>query len=270
MSYIGKLWYYNAVQHAKDGMANSVDPDQTAPLGAVWSVSPLFAQTYLSPYLECLWENEFIFNWEVNILFCTWKEIRLLMVYSYWNLINIWIISGFFHLSKAHFEMSNVHNVSKYKTIQAVCIQNSLPKKILAHHLTCILQEPKSRQEDLHSKIFDPSYIISRIQRLEGKQCGYRCGSSSWAATSGSTLFANSTIFIVAFQMLTKRSFLDASANAAMDHNCSSRTFVQASLKSEDRVILTFLKLLFTSIENPCEIVSLSWSDSFYFPWNHF
>ena len=30
-----------------DGMANSVDPDQTAPLGAVWSWSALFAQTYL-------------------------------------------------------------------------------------------------------------------------------------------------------------------------------------------------------------------------------
>ena len=31
-----------------DGMANSVDTDQTAPLGAVWSGSALFAQAYLS------------------------------------------------------------------------------------------------------------------------------------------------------------------------------------------------------------------------------
>ena len=30
------------------GMANSVDPVQTAPLGAVWSGSALFAQVYLS------------------------------------------------------------------------------------------------------------------------------------------------------------------------------------------------------------------------------
>ena len=29
-----------------DGMANGVDPDQTAPLGAVWSGSALFAQAY--------------------------------------------------------------------------------------------------------------------------------------------------------------------------------------------------------------------------------
>ena len=34
-----------------DGIANSVDPD----LGAVWSVSALFAQTYLSENLGSLW-----------------------------------------------------------------------------------------------------------------------------------------------------------------------------------------------------------------------
>ena len=37
-----------------DGMANSVDPDQTAPLGAVWSRSALFAQAYLSENLGSL------------------------------------------------------------------------------------------------------------------------------------------------------------------------------------------------------------------------
>ena len=31
-----------------DGIANSVDPGQTTPLGAVWSGSGLFAQTCLS------------------------------------------------------------------------------------------------------------------------------------------------------------------------------------------------------------------------------
>ena len=34
-----------------DGMANSGDPDQTAPLGAVSSGSALFAQAYLSESL---------------------------------------------------------------------------------------------------------------------------------------------------------------------------------------------------------------------------
>ena len=37
-----------------DGMPNSVDPDQTAPLGAVWSGSALFAQAYLSENLGSL------------------------------------------------------------------------------------------------------------------------------------------------------------------------------------------------------------------------
>ena len=38
-----------------DRMANSVDPDQTASLGAVWSGSALFAQAYLSENLGSLW-----------------------------------------------------------------------------------------------------------------------------------------------------------------------------------------------------------------------
>ena len=37
-----------------NGIANSKDPDQTAPLGAVWSGSALFAQTYLSENLGSL------------------------------------------------------------------------------------------------------------------------------------------------------------------------------------------------------------------------
>ena len=37
-----------------DGMANSVDPDQTAPVGAVWSGSTLFAQASLSENLGTL------------------------------------------------------------------------------------------------------------------------------------------------------------------------------------------------------------------------
>ena len=42
--------------HPKDaeGIANSVDPDQTAPLGAVLSESALFAETCLSENLETL------------------------------------------------------------------------------------------------------------------------------------------------------------------------------------------------------------------------
>ena len=37
-----------------DGIANSVDPDQTDPLGAVWSWSALFAQAFLSEKLRII------------------------------------------------------------------------------------------------------------------------------------------------------------------------------------------------------------------------
>ena len=38
-------------------MANSVHPDQTAPVGAVWSGSALFAQAYMSENLGSLHNN---------------------------------------------------------------------------------------------------------------------------------------------------------------------------------------------------------------------
>ena len=55
-SKIWTMWLYHRVmsQSDGDGMANSVDPDQTAPLGAVWSGSALFAQAYLSENLGSL------------------------------------------------------------------------------------------------------------------------------------------------------------------------------------------------------------------------
>ena len=41
------------IQKGGDGIANSVDPDQTAPRSSLfWSA--MFAQTYLSQYLELL------------------------------------------------------------------------------------------------------------------------------------------------------------------------------------------------------------------------
>ena len=52
-SKIWTMWLYHRVMSPNDaeGMANSVDPDQSPPLGAVWSGSALFAQAYLSENL---------------------------------------------------------------------------------------------------------------------------------------------------------------------------------------------------------------------------
>ena len=59
-----KIWtmsLYHRVMSPNDtdGMANRVDPDQTAPLGAVWARSTLFAQAYLSENLGSLRYNSF-------------------------------------------------------------------------------------------------------------------------------------------------------------------------------------------------------------------
>ena len=56
LSKIWTMWLYHRVMSPNDadGMANSADPDQTAPLGAVWSGSVLFAQAYLSKNLGSL------------------------------------------------------------------------------------------------------------------------------------------------------------------------------------------------------------------------
>ena len=53
-SKIWTMWLYQRVMSPNDadGMANSVDPDQTAPLGAVWSGSALFA-SLIRVYTVC-------------------------------------------------------------------------------------------------------------------------------------------------------------------------------------------------------------------------
>ena len=50
------MWLYHRVMcpNDADGMVNSIDPDQTASLGAVWFGSALFAQAYLSENLGSL------------------------------------------------------------------------------------------------------------------------------------------------------------------------------------------------------------------------
>ena len=48
-----------------DGMANSVDPDQTASSEAVWSWSALFAETYLSQYIEFVRYDVCLPKWDL-------------------------------------------------------------------------------------------------------------------------------------------------------------------------------------------------------------
>ena len=73
-SKIWTMWLYHGVMgpNDADGMANSVDPDQTAPVGAVWSGSALFAQAYLSENLGSLqyyiWDIGSV--WHIDLKLC--------------------------------------------------------------------------------------------------------------------------------------------------------------------------------------------------------
>ena len=76
-----------------DTIVNSVDPDQTAPLGAVWSESTLLAQTCQSENLGTLWYHIFfIFIMLYNsclhrYLYPKQKRIVLLP-----TLVELWLI----------------------------------------------------------------------------------------------------------------------------------------------------------------------------------
>ena len=75
-----------------DEMANSVDPDQTAPLEAVWSGSSLFAKTYLSENLGSL---RYVMTSQPKIFCLNLAEEK---VYMQW-----WIQNGDVQLNYPYF-----------------------------------------------------------------------------------------------------------------------------------------------------------------------
>ena len=74
-----------------DGMANSVDPDQAAPLGAVWSGSALFAQAYLSENLGSLCYFQaatipeslaYVFKLRFSLRNSYWWHVQMIIIQS--------------------------------------------------------------------------------------------------------------------------------------------------------------------------------------------
>ena len=77
-------------------MANSVDPDQTAPLGAVWSGSALFAQAYLSENLGSL-----RYAWQAKVLL-----LIILNILPY----SILLYASLYNLSESHWMLTHRHD----------------------------------------------------------------------------------------------------------------------------------------------------------------
>ena len=75
------MWLYYTVMHPKDadGIANSVDPDQTAPLGAVWSGYALFAKTCPSENLGSLRYSKLtnLHDYRLFLLYNLYRSISL-------------------------------------------------------------------------------------------------------------------------------------------------------------------------------------------------
>ena len=99
------MWLYHRLMSPNDAdwMANSVDPDQTAPLGAVWSGSALFAQACLSENLGSLRYSSMIsthtFSWsqDAHIMLpfarkqmCTFNWLFLFR-FDWWNYLP-WVL----------------------------------------------------------------------------------------------------------------------------------------------------------------------------------
>ena len=95
------MWLYHRVMSPNDaeGVANSVDPDQTAPLGAVWSGSELFAQTCLSENLGSLrYCSELIILsfWQTGLSKqCKPRSDCVLFCLHPFDTLTVWYIVGF-------------------------------------------------------------------------------------------------------------------------------------------------------------------------------
>ena len=92
-----------------DGMANSVDPDQTAPLGAVWSGSALFAQAYLSENLGSLRYDGYMEDIQIFVMIMTFissSEVKKYVFHEWqiyeWNII-IFTSQGYIHDKNLNF-----------------------------------------------------------------------------------------------------------------------------------------------------------------------
>ena len=118
-SKVWTIWLYHRVMSPNnaDGMANSVDSDQTAPREAVWSGSALFAQAYLSENLGSL---RYIF-----------------LTFIYWSKV-LTNQPGWYRFFRKHKIVNNL----KRATIKQVIIHLSKLLKFIFrknHYVTCLV-----------------------------------------------------------------------------------------------------------------------------------
>ena len=130
--YHSKIWtmrLYHRVMSPNDadGMANSVDPDQTAPLGAVWSGPALFAQAYLSENLWSLWYLLFFLSgkaYDVTYIRLRFHSPRpeSFAIYKRTTVDGPWIPYQFYSAScKSTYKLEYKQYVTREKQDEALC-----------------------------------------------------------------------------------------------------------------------------------------------------
>ena len=128
---IGTVGFYSAVLRSKDAdrITNRVDTDQTAPWGAVWSGSALFAQPYLSQYFKLLryvslcWliVNMACHRWNVlntrSKMISKWYESACNIHFIEWAHFKYWIFKPpeVEHQTSVLVSLSNVQPLLAYK-----------------------------------------------------------------------------------------------------------------------------------------------------------
>ena len=116
---LGAVWFGSALF----AIANSVDPDQTAPLGAVWSGSALFAQTYLSENLGSLWYPGSLLT-DLSGLICS---MLLIVAWSVFLRIcqGAWAV---FHLS--HIMRKPVYAIGEQQWCRSACTSGQSDQRL--------------------------------------------------------------------------------------------------------------------------------------------
>ena len=120
---IGTVGFYRAVLCSKDTdrITNREDPDQTAPWGAVWSGSALFAQTYLSQYLKLLRYTVYPQVFEFSTVYSL--DERLLEV---WRCDFCRLLFGSSRVKPENFKKVSAY-VTAWKFLQVIHMSHLLP-----------------------------------------------------------------------------------------------------------------------------------------------
>ena len=161
------MWLCHGVMSPKnaDGMANSVDTEQTAPLGAVWSGSTLLARAYLSEHYSTPWERAV----HLAVLTCCvwWRFMMFLFLSHLMSWLGMWNVVGWvldhcpvmfilYFTEGRHYSADNVANVRDEN------------RRLVLHLYSAIISWGKSSRANYGQVVRDTDFTWSQWNRYGG------------------------------------------------------------------------------------------------------